>query len=127
MNNKTNIRHWHSTHNDWLRALDFYQEEIGILNERLTEISGKNSSQEITTQAEHFQNAFIQHRNNIEKLEHEIRQSLHKIAGEIVSQTGFVSSELLTQLEKERKVYYEEEREINELRRTFSLFCAEWM
>jgi hypothetical protein len=127
MNNKANIRHWHSTHKDWLRALNFYKEEIGILNDRLTEIAGKNTGKETSRQVEHFQNQFILHRNNIEELEHAIHRNLSKIADEIPLQAGFVSETLLAQLGKERQVFLEEEREINELRHAFNLFSAAWM
>ena len=30
-NRRTNIRHWSVAHNDWLRALKFYKDEIDIL------------------------------------------------------------------------------------------------
>jgi len=127
MNIRTNIRHWHSAHSDCLRTLKFYKEEIGILTERLAEIAQKNTAYEVTVQVEHFQNAFILHRNNIDELSHAIRQNITRVAGEIASHTGFVATGLLAQLEKEKKIFHEEEREINLLRHAFNLFCAEWM
>ena len=127
MNNRTNIRHWHSAHRDWLRALKFYNEEISILNDRLTEIAGKNSGHEVSAQVEHYQNSFILHRNNVEQLERDIHRNLEKIAKELSEQSGFVTTELLVQLEKERAAFHEEEREINQLRHAFNLFSAEWM
>ncbi|WP_157097909.1 hypothetical protein [Niabella ginsenosidivorans] len=81
MNNKTNIRHWESAHNDWLRTLDFYKEEIGILNNRLKEIAGKNTGKEVGMQVEHFQNAFILPCDYIEEQEHAIHLNLAEIAG----------------------------------------------
>lgn len=127
MNRKTNIRHWHNSHTDWLRALNFYKGELGILGNRLVEVAGKNTSQEVGAQVEHFQNAFVLHLNNIEELEHDIKASLARIAHEIATQTGFVTNELLVQLEKEKQIYLEEEREVNELRHSFNLFAAKWI
>jgi hypothetical protein len=125
--NKTNVRHWQSTHNDWLRALDFYKGEIAILDERLQEIAAKNTSHEVSAQVEHFQNAFILHRSNIEELQHAINLNLKKIAEEAETQNGFISGELVAQLEKEMQGFKDEEKEINELRHAFNLFASEWM
>lgn len=127
MSNKTNIRHWQSTHNDWLRALDFYKGEIAILNGRLEDIASRNTGHEVAVQVEHFQNAFILHRNNIEEQQHAINLNLKKIADEVETQNGFVSNGLVAQLEKEMQVFKDEEKEINELRHSFNLFSAEWM
>jgi len=127
MNNKANIRHWHNTYNDWLRALDFYKDEIGILTERLTEMAGKNTGHEVAAQVEHFQNAFLLHRNNIDELKHAINSNLSAIANEAGAYTGFVSGDLLSALEGEKRHFMEEERAVNELRHAFNLFCAEWM
>lgn len=127
MNKKVNIRHWQSAHNDWLRALDFYKEEITILSNRLTEIAGKNTAHEISAQVEHFQNQFILHLNNIDELKHAIKINLGQIAAEINTQNGFVSDELLLQAEREKNVFSGEEKEINELRHSFNTFSATWM
>lgn len=127
MNKRKNIRHWHSLHNDWLRALKFYEEELAILNDRLTEIAGKNTSTEIGAQVEHYQNSFILHRNNINELEHAIHSNLEKVASEIAKQSGFVSDALLTELEKENQDFHEQEKQINDLRHAFNLFSAKWM
>lgn len=127
MNKRVNIRHWHSAHNDWLRALNFYKDEIAILSQRLTEIAGKNTSREAGAQIEHFQNQFIVCRNNIEELEHVVKLNLSRIGDEITAQSGFVDSELVNKLESERKIFLEEEKVINEVRHAFNLFCAEWM
>lgn len=127
MSNRVNIRHWHSTYNDWLRALDFYKNEIAILTGRLTEIAGKNTGHDVAVQIEHFQNAFLLHCNNIDELKHSIHSGLEKVAQETMAQTGFVSNDLLAQLEREKWYFLEEEKTINELRHAFNLFCAEWM
>lgn len=125
--NTTNIRHWQSTHNDWLRALNFYKEEIKILNGRLTEIAGKYTSNEVAAQVEHFQNQFILHRNNEEKLEHDIRLNLEQIATDAEMQTGFVSNNLLERLRQNQQEFLSEEQHVNQLRHEFNIFCSSWM
>ncbi len=41
-----NIKHMNSLHNDALRSLDFYQQDIKILRNRLEEISADYTSRE---------------------------------------------------------------------------------
>ena len=125
--NTTNIRHWQSTHNDWLRALNFYKEEINILNDRLTEIAGKYTSKEVAVQVEHFQNQFILHRDNEEKMEHNIRLNLEQIAKDAAVHTGFVSDNLLERLKQNQQAFLSEEQHINQLRHEFNSFSARWM
>ena len=125
--NTTNIRHWQSTHNDWLRALNFYKGEINILNDRLTEIAGKYTSNEVAVQVEHFQNQFILHRDNEERLEHDIRLNLEQIARDAEVHTGFVSDSLLEQLKQNQQAFLSEEQHINQLRHQFNTFSATWM
>jgi hypothetical protein len=122
---KINIRHWHSTHNDWLRALKFYQEELDILNKRLTEIAGKNKHMEVSQKVAHFQNQFLIQEENIENLVRDIHSSLHEISEEAATYTGFIDENLMQQLEMQKQTFLEEEKAINELRHAFNLFCAE--
>lgn len=127
MSRKTNVRHWNSGHNDRLRALRFYKEEIDILDKRLAEIAGKNTAHEVAAQVEHFQNQFVLHRNNIDELGHSIREDLEGIGTEIQTQNGFIEDKLLDRLEKHERGFEDEEKNINALRRSFNLFSAEWM
>jgi hypothetical protein len=125
--NTTNIRHWQSNHNDWLRALNFYKGEIKILNDRLVEIAGKYTSKEVATQVERFQNQFILHRNNEEKLEHDIRHNLEQIARDAEAKTGFVSNNFMEQLQQNQQEFLTEEQNVNQLRHEFNTFCSAWM
>lgn len=124
---RTNIRHWSVAHNDWLRALKFYKDEIDILNDRLVEIASKNTGQEISRQIEHFQNQFVLHRDNIDELKHSIATNLAQVAEEAKNQDSFVSVRLLGLLEREEYLFHAEEKEINKLREEFNFFCAAWM
>ena len=52
-------------HSTWLKELDFYNEELSLLEKRLLEIADKNNGKEVMAEVEHFQNQFIVQRNNI--------------------------------------------------------------
>lgn len=72
MNTKT-IDALHAEHTDWLKRLDFYSDEITIMKNRIAEVAAKNTSKEILAQVEHFQNALIVQKNNIDELRHSIK------------------------------------------------------
>jgi len=65
----------HEDHVEWLKALDFYQDEIVIFKNRLAEVSEKNSNLEVKKLVEKFQNKFIIQKNEIDLLRHYIKHS----------------------------------------------------
>ncbi|MBA2614107.1 MAG: hypothetical protein H0U95_19245 [Bacteroidetes bacterium] len=73
----------HDENKEWSSNLLFYKDEIKIMENRLAEISSKNTSKEILAQVEHFQNQLIIQRENIGKISHEININNHAITHEI--------------------------------------------
>lgn len=63
----------HAEHTDWLKRLDFYTDEITIMRNRISEIAAKNTAKEVLAQVEHFQNALVVQKNNIDELHHAIK------------------------------------------------------
>jgi ribosomal protein S15P/S13E len=59
---------------EWLKALDFYKNELKFWRNRLSEVVSRNSSKEILRSAEHFQNQVIIQEENIDILRHDIKQ-----------------------------------------------------
>ncbi len=53
---QTSIKHLTNEHNDWLRGLSFYKDELQILKNRLTEIGGKNTGSEAVSMLNHYEN-----------------------------------------------------------------------
>lgn len=49
----------HSEHQQWIKEIGFYKDELIVFNRRLDEIAGKYSSKEVLSKLEHFQNQFI--------------------------------------------------------------------
>lgn len=64
----------HFDHMEWLNALKFYKDDIGILEHRLEDIAKRNTGQEVMAELEHFQNQFIREREVIDELRHDIKQ-----------------------------------------------------
>lgn len=125
---KVNITHVSNAHNDWLRALNFYKQEIGILKGRLTEIAAKNNAKEVNNKIEHFENQFLVQNNNIDTLKHNITENVTTIAKQL-EHTGapYVDGVLLAQHNNLREKYQAEEKSINALRHEFTDFAVEWM
>jgi hypothetical protein len=126
--NKVSITHLSNAHNDWLRALDFYKQEIKILKKRLTEIAGKNSHRDVLKQVDHFENQFMIQANNINKLSHEIKANITSIGKEARSSSaGYIDGELLEMHKSVGQKFEAEEMTVNEIRHSFNQFSAQWI
>lgn len=121
------VSHLSHEHTDWLRALDFYEDELDILENRLAEVAGKNNGREAMAGIEHFQNQFVIQRNNIDEIRHSINENLSKIAADVKVSAGHVDYELVEEHDSLREDYIGLEKVINELRHEFSRFLAKWM
>ena len=117
-----------NAHNDWLRALNFYKDELKMLNNRLTEIAKKNTGKEVMIAIEHFENQLRIQVENIHLLDHEIKANVKKAAHETkASGAGYIDGILFTQHNELETKFITEEKIINELRHSFNQFAAEWM
>ena len=68
------ISYLHTEHIDWLKQLQFYKDDLGVLQKHLEEAAAKNSSYETRAHVERFQNQFIRQNEVIDELRHEIKQ-----------------------------------------------------
>ncbi len=124
---KTSITHLDNEHNDWLRALDFYKTELGILRDRLTEVAGKNTNKEVGLNAEHFENQLKIQVSNIDTLRHNINENLAQVSKQSQESAAHIEQSLIEQHEQLRDQYITEEKTLNELRHEFNRFAAKWM
>lgn len=125
---QTSIKHLTNEHNDWLRGLGFYKDEIQILKGRLTEVAGKNTGNEVLDKLNHFENQVTMQTTNIDTLRHDINSNLEKIAAQLQDNTpGYVDTALVDKHNALRDSYYTQEKIINELRYEFNRFAAKWM
>ena len=125
---KVSITHVSNEHNSWLRGLDFYNNELSILKENLTEIASKNTGSEVMKEVEHFENQFTVQQDNISALRHNIMSNLHHISKEAQQDTaGYIDGALQTEHVSLGEQYNTEERLVNDLRHSFRKFAEEWM
>ena len=123
----TNATNLSAEHTEWLGKLDFYEKELGILKERLTEIAGKNSSFEARAGIEHFQNQFIVQQNNIDELKHAVKENMHLAFEEVKEHAGHIGSGTVSEYKIIDDAVRSFEKVVNELRHEFNLYLAKWM
>ena len=122
-----NIKHVSNLHNDALRGLDFYEQELTILKGRLEEVAGDNTNDEVAIGIEHFQNQFIIQQERIDELRHAIHENHKRIEAELLQMAGFAEEEAITANQDLYGQYITEEKLFNELRHEFNRFAAKWM
>jgi len=117
----------HFEHEMWLNALSFYKEELKIFENRLGEVSGKNTDRDMKAKVEHFQNQFIREHEVIDILKHDINaheQTLVQYAKDHPVAIDHVYFDNHTGLEGRMEMF---KKLWMELRKEFMLFLRDWM
>jgi len=125
---QTSIKHLTNEHNDWLRGLSFYKDELQILKNRLTEVAGKNTGSEAVNMMNHYENQIALQATNIDTLRHSINGNLETIVAQLNDNTpGYIDQQLVSKHNQLRDDYFTQEKIVNELRHEFNRFAAKWM
>ena len=121
---KVSIEQSHHQIIDWKRELEFYKEEIDLLEKRLTEVIAKNTNQEVLASAEHFQNKFLLLKESQDRL-HDVLNAkkayLEKQAAEVGPHIHHKILEESVALNEEIQYF---SKSISELRLEFNTFLA---
>ncbi len=83
MDTQKYITDLHQDHQEWDRKLAFYEDELKIMTNRLSEVSAKNTNAEIKIKVEQFQNRFVIQKNEIDHLKHAINIAEDQITANI--------------------------------------------
>lgn len=127
MTTKANIFDQHSENQNWLKSLEFYKEEISILNKRLQEVTGKNNAPDFLKEVEHYQNQFIVQRNNIDELAHSIKMNEKQIEKEVIANPVAVEHRKVESHETEADFLGYFEKNFAGLRTEYNKFLSKWM
>ncbi|MBK9568784.1 MAG: hypothetical protein IPO53_01835 [Chitinophagaceae bacterium] len=125
--NDTTVSHCGNDHQQWLKSIDFYDDDLDILEKKLVEIISKNNGQEVMASVEHFQNQFIVQRNNIDELRHSINEHAGKVASGVHAPAGKGENVLDHEHDGLKEEFESFEKVISELRQEFNQFLAKWM
>lgn len=125
--NFTNISQLGTEHFEWLNKLDFYKDDLIVLDKRLAEVASKNSGASARAGIEHFQNQFIIQKNNIDELKHLINENAHRVSAEAKEHGGHVSAESVARYKSTEDQIHAFEKVMNALRQEFQGYLAKWM
>lgn len=114
----------HFDHMEWLNALRFYKDELGIFEHRLEDIVRRNTHAEVMAELEHFQNQFIREREVIDELRHDIKQHENLIEKEAKDHPVAVDHRYFTDHVELRDRMETYEKIYRELRHDYSRWLA---
>lgn len=123
----THVSNLGNVQSEILKGLDFYKEDIAIMEKRLLEVAGKNSQFEARQGIEHFESQFLIQRNNIGQLRHRVNDYIHLAATEVAAHEGYVNKDMLEKRELLEDEYIAIEKSIGELSQEFKRFLAKWI
>lgn len=121
------VSHCGNDHQQWIKSIDFYKDDIKTLQTRLAEIATRNSTKEVLAGVEHFQNQFIVQRNNMDELKHRIHEHDDKVAKDVQTHVGKIESAQVSEHQNIKEEFEGFEKVVKDLRKEFNEFLAKWM
>lgn len=121
---KTKLFDQHSEHTEWTNRLAFYNDEIRIMQNRIDEISRKNTSKEILIEVEHFQNQMLIQARNIQDLRHRISAAETRVQESILANPVASDHRREEEHTEERDLFEAFEKNFNNLWQEFKTFSA---
>jgi len=114
-------------HTDWLRAIEFYKDDLSVLQKRLAEVAFKNSRESVQAGVEHFQNQFLIQKNNLDELRHYVNEHIVHVQDKYSKPYPAPGDELLTEHEQRKAEFQSLEKTMTGLRQEFNSFLAKWL
>lgn len=124
---KTSIYSQHQQHTEWMSKLNFYKDEVAVMQRRIDEISAKNSGREIAIQLTHFHNQLSIQSNTIRDIMHRIAQDEKKLEAGISANPVAADHRKMDENIAEKQEVESFESNFNNLRHELNTFAAKWM
>ncbi|MFT3843993.1 MAG: hypothetical protein QM725_02985 [Lacibacter sp.] len=121
------VEHCGNDHHEWLASIEFYEKDLHILENRLSEIVSKNSSHDALEGAEHFQNQFIIQKNTLQELRHDINEHEHYAKLDAERHAGHMNDAHAAKHDQIKEDFSSFEKIIKELRHEFNNYLSKWM
>lgn len=118
------IDFYHHELNDWKKSLEFYKDEIKVLETRLGEVVKQNTGQSVLSESEHFQNQFILQKEQIDLLKHHINEQDKKFEEKATPYDMSMNQPLLSEQEKLRGQFSSTEKIFTDTRQEFYRFVS---
>lgn len=127
MDSQKTIYQLHEEHKTWLNKLLFYKDELSIMGSRISEIATKNTSKEVLSLVERFQNQLIIQRDQIDLLNHEIKGHAAQLEEAVKKNPTAIDHQKFPDHAKQRESVEVFEKLFNELRAELIRFLSKWM
>jgi len=117
----------HEENREFTSKLDFYKDEIKILEGRLGELASKNSKNDILSELEKYQNQLIIQRNNIDEIAHKVKINEDTLEKEIEKNPVAVDHRHVPNHGAEKELVEGFETNFHSLRSDLNRFISKWM
>jgi hypothetical protein len=107
-------------HLKWLNTLDFYKQQVVLMEDEISEFAATNPPRSLTPRIEQFQNRFIRQREVLDTLRHNIKA--HE--NEIERMTNFALEYLRDRVTREHLKLKVESKRFMQLEQDFQDFLA---
>lgn len=124
---RVHISDLHSDHRIWQNALEFYKQEVGLLEDRIAEIAERNTAQDVRAEVEQFQNRYIRQKEVIDTLRNKINHHADALAREYKDHPVAIDHRLFadhTGLREEMTTF---EKLYRELKDELNRWLTKWM
>ncbi len=127
METKKTIYQLHEEHKIWLNILLFYKDELSIMQNRISEIAKKNTSKEVLSFVEHFQNQLIVQKEQIDIMNHDIKDHESFLEAAEKKNTTAIDHQKFPDHLIHRDSVEKFEKIFNDLRKELITFLLKWM
>jgi hypothetical protein len=127
METKKTIYQLHEEHKTWLNKLLFYKDELKIMDNRIFEVATKNTSNEVRSLADHFNNQLIIQKEQIDILSHDIKSHESYLEAAALDNPNGIDHEKFSDHKKHRESIVVFEKLFKELREELIDFLSKWM
>lgn len=124
---KVSLHTLYDAYKSHIRALDFYKEELQLVEMRLGTIVNANTGQEVLSQAEHFQNVFIITGNNIAELRGRVQRSLEHVEEIIKLKPTHADEKTINDLGIYSRDLNQLENDFSAMKLEFNVFLAKYL
>jgi hypothetical protein len=116
----------HAEHQEWTGKMNFYKDELLVIQKRLDEIASKNTDKAVLASVESYQNKLKIQRNEIDVLLHDIKDHENYIENK-VGDNPAADHKSLHDHANERERVEQFEKLFAELRKEFNAFLSKHM
>jgi hypothetical protein len=112
---------------EWTGNIQFFNDEIKIMENRLSEITSKNTSKDILSNVEHFQNQLFVQKDNLSTLKHQINLSKDMLVKEVNKNSTAIDHRKIVDHSALRDNMTSFDKNFKSLRQEFNQFLSKYM